>query len=75
MLRQRMDELKGMVKNTRCHSKLMDAIWECICNTAYENAEEFGATPTELRVALEELVYDYTSDEGFLEATLKEAEE
>lgn len=73
--RTRIDELKGMVKDTRCYSKLLDAIYECIGNFAYEYAEEFEATEAEMMVVAQEMVFDNTYEDDTLEEMLKEEEE
>lgn len=64
--RANVDEVKEMVRGTRCLYKLLDAIGETIYWHADSCAEDFGVSQEVLQIALEEMVYNTTYTDEYL---------
>lgn len=64
--RERMNELQASIQNTKGFERLLDAIYECIGNYAYEIADDTSYSHTFVHIALQELVGvtdPYTAEE------------
>lgn len=54
--RQMVEMLKERIQGTRMYEKLLDAIYECVQNTAEDMADDMGCNKGLVCVALQEMV-------------------
>ena len=74
-VREEIDSLKSKLKKSKCLYKVYDTLEDCLRDVAENSAEDFKTTPNVLKIALEEVVYDYEHDLDEIEELLNEDKE